>query len=261
MNTTPLHAPIVLAHGLFGFGRIGLGPLTFWAYFRGIPELLRSLGHRVLVTQVHPTAGIRRRAALLGDRINRSFPDQPVHIIGHSMGGLDARVLLTDDTWEDRILSLTTIATPHLGSTLADVARRQFGPIYRLLKTVGWDHEGFLDLIPERARRWHDAHPAPNVPCYSVAGDPTPDDVSWPLRRFYGLMSRWEGANDGLVSVESSLGFGSPLKPWPTDHFQQMNWYTGTRRRAVPPSIANAYLGIVENLRQHDRSALDPSMN
>ena len=33
-----LHAPIVLAHGLFGFDQIALGRLTLATYFRGIPE-------------------------------------------------------------------------------------------------------------------------------------------------------------------------------------------------------------------------------
>ncbi len=222
-------------------------------YFRGIPELLRAMGNRVLVTRVHPTAGIRRRAAKLGERIQAAFPDEPVHIIGHSMGGLDARELLTDPAWSKRVLSLTTIATPHLGSTLAEAARRQFGPVYRLLKTIGWDHEGFLDLTPSRARRWHeDTHAPEGVACFSVAGDPPPDDVCFLLRRIHASMRRWEGPNDGLVSVRSSEAFGTPLTAWPTDHLQQMNWWTGYPRLKVPPKIAACYRTVVENLRSHD---------
>jgi triacylglycerol lipase len=253
---TPLKAPVVLAHGLFGFERIGIGPFTMATYFRGIPEFLRSLGHRVLVTRVHPTAGIRRRAAKLGERILRAFPDERVHIIGHSMGGLDARELLADPAWAGRVLSLTTIATPHLGSTLAEVAQKKFGPIYRLLKAVGWDHEGFYDITPERARRWHESTPLPEgVPCFSVAGDPPPDDVCWLLRRLHATMTRWEGPNDGLVSVTSSEAFGAPLPVWPTDHLQQMNWWTGSPRLEVPEKITQPYLSVVENLRAHDRPA------
>src|SRR3954451_23239426 len=115
-----LSAPIVLAHGLFGFRRIGLGPVTLAWYFRGIPGILRDAGNRVLVTRVHPTAGVDRRAKKLGEQILEAFPDEPFHLIGHSMGGLDARALVADPSWRRRVLTLTTIATPHLGSGIAD---------------------------------------------------------------------------------------------------------------------------------------------
>src|SRR5258708_6200612 len=94
LTCTRLKAPIVLAHGLFGFSRIGLGPLTFASYFRGIPAFLRAAGTRVLVTRVPPIAGVARRAEKLGRQIQEQSPDEPVHLIGHSMGGLDARALL-----------------------------------------------------------------------------------------------------------------------------------------------------------------------
>ena len=92
----PPVAPIVLTHGLCGFSRIGLGPLTLTTYFRGIPDHLCAAGNRVAVTRVHPTAGIEFRAQRLGVKILRFFPDEPVHIIGHSLGGLDARRLQAD---------------------------------------------------------------------------------------------------------------------------------------------------------------------
>ena len=76
-----------------------------------------------LVTRVQPIAGVERRARRLGEQIVKAFGDEPVHLIGHSMGGLDARRLLADESWHDRILSVTTIGTPHLGSSLADFAK------------------------------------------------------------------------------------------------------------------------------------------
>ena len=109
-----LKAPIVLAHGLFGFTQIGLGRLTFASYFRGIPQWLRAAGNRVVVTRVPAIAGVEQRALSLGQQIETAFPGEPVHVIGHSMGGLDARVLLANPTSSGKILSLTTIGTPHL---------------------------------------------------------------------------------------------------------------------------------------------------
>ncbi len=247
-------APIVLAHGLFGFDRLGVGPWTVATYFRGIPAALRAEGHRVLVTAVHPTAGIARRAELLGRQILAAFPDEPVHVIGHSMGGLDARVLLADPAWHGRIRSLTTIATPHHGSTLAEVARRRLGPVYRLLHALGLDHQGFLDVTPERARRLDEALPSPpsGVACYSIAGDPPPEEVGWSLRPLFRLMERWEGANDGLVSVTSSEAFGTPLPAWPSDHMQQTNWGQPPWRHRLQRPVTDRYCELVDLLNGRD---------
>ena len=70
-NFARLDAPIILAHGLFGFTRIGVGPLTLTSYFRGIPQALEAAGNRVLVTRVQPIAGVERRARRLGEQIQR----------------------------------------------------------------------------------------------------------------------------------------------------------------------------------------------
>jgi len=91
------------------------------------------------------------------------------------LDGLDARALLSSDlAWSGRILSLTTIATPHLGSSLADFAKLRVGRIYRLLEALGIDHQGFLDVTCKAARLFNEATPAPEeIPCFSVAGNPS----------------------------------------------------------------------------------------
>jgi len=243
-----LQAPIVLAHGLFGFSRIGLGPLTLTTYFRGIPEALRAAGNRVLVARVHPIASTEFRAQRLGYRIQTYLPDEPVHIIGHSMGGLDARRLLDEPGWRDRILSLTTIATPHLGTIIADFAKLRVGRIYRLLSALGIDHRGFLNVTRLEARRFHRHHRAPgDIPCFSVAGEPMAPDVSWPLRRLHEALQEMEGDNDGLVPSRSAIAFGEPLNPWPLDHLQQLNWLNPSGDPAFQD--APAYYGrIIDNL-------------
>ena len=248
-----LVAPIVMAHGLFGFRRIGLGPVTLTDYFRGIPALLEAAGNRVLVTRVHPTAGVFRRAWKLKRDILAAFPDEPVHLIGHSMGGLDARALMADPAWQGRILSLTTIATPHLGSQVADFAKLRIGRIFRLLERLGVNHQGFLDLAPRAMADFNRRYPLPvDVPVFSIAGDPNPADVCWPLRRLHQALLELEGPNDGLVSVESATAFGQTLSSWPVDHLRQMNWLA-TRPPAGAtyppyPAVALHYAEILANL-------------
>src|SRR5207237_2783185 len=61
----------------------------------------------------------------LAEQISRRFPHGEVHIIAHSMGGLDARYLLAQNLQclvdRGRVVSLSTIATPHRGSPVADL--------------------------------------------------------------------------------------------------------------------------------------------
>jgi triacylglycerol lipase len=264
-----LQAPIVLAHGLFGFDQIALGRLTLATYFRGIPEWLRSGGNRVLVTKVPPIAGIAARARRLGEQISAAFPDEPVHLIGHSMGGLDARLLVSDPDWSRRVLSLTTIGTPHLGSSIADFAQLRAGRIYRLLTRMGINHRGFLDVTRRNAREFHATVVAPKgLPCFSIAGNPTAADVCWPLHRFHAALCELEGPNDGLVSVESALAFGTSLPEWPVDHLRQMNWLVSEAEAsgtAVPveyyqQAIANlAGLGVESQRRLEPKEATAPT--
>ena len=256
-----LQAPIVLAHGLFGFRRIGLGPLTLTWYFRGIPGILQAAGNRVLVTRVHPTAGVARRARKLGEQILEAFPDEPVHLIGHSMGGLDARALIADPNWKGRVLSLTTIATPHLGSSIADFAKLRVGRIYSLLEKLGIEHRGFLDVTPGAAADFNRRTPLPDwLPVFSVAGNPPPGEVSWPLRRLNLALDEMEGPNDGLVSVKSATAFGQPLPDWPVDHLRQMNWLSPEVHTAPCPRVARLYADVVENLARLDREHFEKSV-
>lgn len=244
-----LDAPIVLAHGLGGFSRIGVGPVTFTTYFRGIPQALETAGNRVLVTRVPPLAGVETRSGRLGEQIERELGDQPVHLIGHSMGGLDSRRLLADPSWRRRILSLTTIGTPHLGSWLADFAKLRVGRIYRLLERVGVDPRGCLDVTRGEAGRYHDRNPAPtDIPCFSVAGEPTVESVCWPLRRFHSILGELDGPNDGLVSTQSALAFGTPLPIWPADHLRQLNWLMNGWAHYIGPLPLELYAQIIAHL-------------
>ena len=224
-----------------------MGRWTFTTYFRGIPEAMRASGNRVLVTRVPPIAGVEKRSRRLGEQIVRVFGDEPVHLIGHSMGGLDARRLLADPAWQKRVLTLTTIGTPHLGSSLADFAKLRVGRIYDLLAAMGIDPQGCLDVTRGAARRFHDKNPLPaGVQCFCVAGAPPIEGVCWPLRRLHSVLGEMEGPNDGLVSVESANAFGTPLPVWPADHLRQLNWLAHDHSPEVEP--LELYAQVVAHL-------------
>lgn len=115
--------PIVFCHGLLGFDYLGpasLPPLQI-SHWRGIREVLEQNGSEVLITRVPATSSIQARAEMLMATIEEKFPGREINLIGHSMGGLDGRWLISRlKPTSFKILSLTTISTPHRGSPFAD---------------------------------------------------------------------------------------------------------------------------------------------
>jgi hypothetical protein len=119
---------------MFGFAR-----LAAYEYFEHVIRALekryrdRDRPLEVHVVEVHPTASIRRRAAKLATRVSGTAGDDggPIHLIGHSTGGLDARLVVSPSVhldehtdrelarWIDRVRSIITINTPHYGTPLA----------------------------------------------------------------------------------------------------------------------------------------------
>ncbi len=121
---------IYLSPGLFGFNQIGA-----YAYFRhlerGVERRFADAGRRVRIHLVEaaPTASIRRRAlALISEMVRTAQPEDDIHLIGHSTGGLDARLvtcasaMLGDDRvpkLREQIRTVTCMNTPHYGTPLA----------------------------------------------------------------------------------------------------------------------------------------------
>jgi pimeloyl-ACP methyl ester carboxylesterase len=118
---------------MFGFATV-----ASFSYFEHVVRAigdrfaLRGRAARVHVCDVHPTASVRRRAVKLAETIRDTAGEgaDPVHIVGHSTGGLDGRLVaspavhlpgLTDAdlAWLPRLCSVTTINTPHYGTPLA----------------------------------------------------------------------------------------------------------------------------------------------
>ncbi len=122
----------MLVPGFFGFAN--LGDFTYFGHVRDVlAELAAELGLegeiRVVITE--PTASLARRAALLAESVTDLLDRAPgdVTIVGHSSGGLDARLFLTPgvalptsvdvERAASGVRALVTVATPHHGTPLA----------------------------------------------------------------------------------------------------------------------------------------------
>ncbi len=137
---------IYLIPGFFGF--TNLGELQ---YFGHVLRFLRAEAARlgveaeVHVVQTLPTASLRRRAARVHETIVATArPEDVLHLVGHSSGGIDARLLATpgvslpgDVEVEDvasRIRSVVTVASPHHGTPSAEFFSTLYGK--KLLKLL-----------------------------------------------------------------------------------------------------------------------------
>ena len=169
--------PIILVHGLIGWGKDELLGFHYWGGFEDIETYLNRNGHVTYTASVGPVSSNWDRAVELyyyikggtvdygkahaskhghiryGKTYSGLYPEwdeeHPVHLVGHSMGGLTIRALtdlLIDGDEAERELvtsnaqkedlsplyegdkqwvhSVTTIGTPHNGSTFADDENR-----------------------------------------------------------------------------------------------------------------------------------------
>jgi triacylglycerol lipase len=225
MTLPRLRSPIVLVHGLLGFDRLCIGPWMRVDYFHAVPGALREAGNVVVRARLSPTGGVARRAEQLRATIEGFSASEPVHILAHSMGGMDARYLISRLGMADRVLSLTTLGTPHRGSPFADWARprllRLVAPVFDHL---GLAREAFDDVTVESCRAFNEQTPnVPGVRYFSVAGQIPHGQLRATWRLSQRVIHRAEGPNDGMVSV-TSASWGESSEVWDGDHMSLVNW-------------------------------------
>ncbi|KAL1901533.1 lipase 2 [Ceratocystis pirilliformis] len=267
----PKHT-IVLAHGLFGFSQLDLshdlglraGLLPPIHYWHGIVDALASRNVRVVTTSVPPSASIQHRANHLAQQIATLCPGEPVSVIAHSMGGLDARCMLSSlrparDQVDVR--ALVTIATPHRGSYFANylhtVPLLPLPRLYGLLRRVGLGTEAFQQLTTGYMQNtFNPLTPDVEGVRYFSYGATTPKpsllSLFWLTHR---IIRRREGPNDGLVSVESSRWGSYKGTLVNVSHFDLINWTNVFARTArhiagVPDGFSAIafYLAIADML-------------
>lgn len=124
-------ADIYLVPGFFGFAN--LGELKYFGHVREFlvqRSAAAGLDVRVHVVKTHPTASLPARAARLLDTVAATARRASViHLIGHSSGGLDCRLVMAPDVrlptsadyrrYTDRVRSVVTVSTPHHGTPVA----------------------------------------------------------------------------------------------------------------------------------------------
>ena len=255
IKPSSLRYPLVFAHGMAGFD--SFGALEYWG---GAPGAVDGAGVGAYVAVVDPLNGSDLRGGQLAqfiDRVLECTCSTKVNIIAHSQGGIDSRVVVNMMGYGDRVASVTTIATPHRGSPVADavldVAPDQ---VWQLGNLIGWFvteiytdpknqtalRESLKWLSEKHLAAFEQEYPTDNrVAWYSYGGragltaSGTPDcdgaelgnpsqhtPITGALLPSWTFMGGLMGvSNDGLVTVKSAK-WGHFRGCIPADHMQEI---------------------------------------
>jgi len=196
---------VVLVHGLFGFSK-----LLWLEYFRQARTLYEQMGMRVIVVKLPWAGSVDRRARALAAQL-RDEPG-PLHLVAHSMGGVDARMWIARLGGGTQVASLTTLATPHRGSPVADHVCSVLSP-FRLFA-------GVHALTTTAMRQFNaDTPDHAGVIYRSYAAVRPVDQLPWFMRRYGRIIAQAEGENDSQVSRQSAA-WGDVVAVLPADHFE-----------------------------------------
>lgn len=289
--------PIVLAHGIARFdvlleiqrGKFNLPDTKTsdkFQYFKGIKAHLEAHSFGEVFHPNENFAGtVDLRARQLQTQINEALDKTgagKAQVIAHSMGGLDARRMIVDLEMADKVASLTTIGTPHLGTILADrvIGAGGFFWMAILKQIFNLDLDGFNDLTIEACgkfnRRAENAEATNQVFYQTYASFEERDDVFLPLVPSWTLINKHAGRNDGLVPLASQQWTGELVAedgkrktvaqeefPFPADHLNEIGWrdfeetvnpFVGgdllEQMRGYEDKVKAVYLEIAANLRE-----------
>jgi triacylglycerol lipase len=250
-------------------------------YFRGIRSQLEDEGFVVRQTNVGFATSLVSRAHDLRSQIEGVLQEtggSKVHIIGHSMGGLDSRFIISKLGMGDRVASLTTIGTPHFGSSFADAGVAQGGTalVDSVSKVI--DVRGLEDLTSNACKTFNASvadDEAKNPVFYQTYSSVEDHDMVFSLLQpSWDVVTKAEGPNDGLVSLTSQAwvselvandGSRKPVLhhqfPVPGDHLNEVGWWDLDELRGTGPfnkliakdayeqQIRQVYSGIARDLR------------
>jgi triacylglycerol lipase len=208
-------------------------------YFRALPSKFPD----ALFPLVPIVGTIADRANAMASAIaGKNFPPGPIHIIAHSMGGLDSRFLISQDVGglasSGRIGSLSTISTPHLGSAVADFVmapkldsipeRALYDTIVAVVHAMGMPTGALANLTTSFCKTFNAANPdRAGIKYFAYAGVGLSNFFLKPSHAYLQHVGKTpeEVQNDGMVTIASATHNGLTEPPWTgADHVTEVGW-------------------------------------
>ena len=240
--------PIVFMHGMAGTDTY-VGLLDYWFE---VQDELAAAGFLSFTPAVDALAGVEPRAAQWLahlDALEAAGQGRRFHLIAHSQGGVDARLLTTVLDEAGRIATVTTVSTPHQGAALADLTAGllDLGPfdgalvdaaLSGLTGLIGLDGPSLSaqmqDLQRDRMAAFNAAVPDRDGVLYfswsakscswldfGCQRSNNGEVVEGVFEASLAIVNLIEGDNDGIVAAESAV-WGTHLGQLSADHMDEV---------------------------------------
>ena len=115
-STTQLKYPVVFHQGFMNGEKQENSDLIKAVQKYGVVKI-----HHTKVASANAIASRAQELATQIDDILQQTKAEKVNILAHSIGGLDARYLISTLGYADKVASLSTVGTPHRGTPIADL--------------------------------------------------------------------------------------------------------------------------------------------
>ncbi len=259
-----LKYPILICHGYGGFSMLVKPSPVHDSCLR-----LRSYGIHTFAPNIVPYSTISIRAEQWAEKIiqlKQQYGYEKMNVIAHSMGGLDMRAAITHHGMDSSVASLTTIAAPHQGTSLADIALTTPDMLKdRLSFLMDWLGENIfpsqksnaVGAVEQLTRSYVQEEFNPNTPnvdgvkYYSISaavGKGTDHSLNPIYRLQNQLIYQKEGLNDAFVTVESAI-WGDHLGTLPISHMEQIEIQLSKEKE---PMVDKMWRDIALNLQKND---------
>lgn len=254
--------PIFLCHG---FGAIG--SLVKPSPLHDPCMLMRERGIPAFAPNVVPYAPIETRArnwVRLIHQVCDQYDYEKVNVIAHSMGGLDMRHALSHLNISPKVASLTTLASPHHGTYLADLILKTPEIITeKLSDVVDWfgnnvyprEKSKVLESVEQLCQDYvqnvfNEKNPnLEGFPYFSYSAA-VGKGTEYSLNPVFVFQSNQiyakEGVNDSFISTESAK-WGEHLGTVSLSHMNQINVQVS---KETKPRYNDFWIGSIIKLAQ-----------
>lgn len=257
-----LNYPVLLCHGYGGFSMLVSPSPIHKACMR-----LREHGVIAFAPNIVPYATIDIRAEQWVEIIKsltNQYSFEKFNIVAHSMAGLDMRYAINHLGVKDRVASLTTIATPHHGSSLAeliltapDTVREKLGELADWFGESIYPYEksDAVAAVEQLTREYvtkvfNPENPDPtDIPCFSYSAAVGKGTLH-PLNPIYRLQNQLifqqEGPNDAFVTANSAI-WATHIETLTISHLEQIDIQVSRERR---PLVHHFWMNLLKNLQK-----------
>ncbi|MGM0506757.1 MAG: lipase family alpha/beta hydrolase [Bacteroidota bacterium] len=255
-EVVPLRYPLLLCHG---YG--ALASVIKPSPMHEVCMLLRRHGVLAFAPNIVPYASIDTRATewnrVLG-KLCDSLEVEKMNVIAHSMSGLDMRYALQELECAPHVASLTTLASPHDGTSLAELVLKTPEKVRTLLgDAFNWfgnhvyphSRSDAIGAVQQLTRDYvastfnpaiTDTKGVPFLSWSAATGKGTDEPLN-PIYRYQNHhIYEQEGINDSFVSV-ASASRGEHLGTLPLSHLEQMGLSLSRERKRLYESVPSNF--------------------